>query len=89
MPAPTPHTRNRHAFPFFPRKKVIAALSALHECGVAHNAFNEAAVVLRPSDNAPILVGFGSADPAHTCRCSREHLCFYEPQPHVDAVACE
>ncbi|TBU26647.1 hypothetical protein BD311DRAFT_725811 [Dichomitus squalens] len=72
---------------FFFRKKVVSALLAVHEAGVCHGAFNEANIVVRDGDIAPLLVGFGGA---------RDHEChrgtpieFYAPQPHNEAVGCE
>ena len=87
-PRPRAHTRAVPPTLRAPRrKKLIAAMLALHKAGVQHGDFHERSIVLRASDNAPVLVGFGSADAHHACRLGCE-LTFYEPQPHSDAVRC-
>ena len=63
------------------------ALLAVHKAGVHHGAFNEAHIVVRDGDNAPLLVGFGSAH-EHACHLGAP-IEFYAPQPHSAAVGCE
>ncbi|KAM5539891.1 hypothetical protein V8D89_006394 [Ganoderma adspersum] len=69
------------------RKKVVNAILAVHKAGVHHGAFNEAHIVVRDGDNAPVLVGFSTAE-EHVCHLGAP-IEFYAPQPHSTVVGCE